>query len=1151
MSSDSLQRATAALERGDAVAAAAALDEAVVEFPDDPSVRCLAGVCAYQNGRVHQAKMRLAQAAALAPESWAPLLHLGDLFAAEGQPERAERYYAAAVAAAGDSLEPLEALCGFYQEQGLPYSAKQVARLLAERTGDPAHGALLAELEAAFPDRGVTLYVPCFNAAAHLPEVLAAAFAQSYPLTEVLVIDDGSTDDSVAVAARFPVRVITVGRNQGLAHARNVAIGAAKTEYLASLDSDVVADPQWLERLMLQFEAERLSTDTGLATLAGVMGRLSERHDVGLANQWRVVHCAQHHGDERLHDAPECYGCNGVWRRDVLIRVGGFDERYRANGEDSDLSQRVRALGCRLGYEPLARCSHMRRDTLESILNTAWRYHVPFHEHRFGIFDTAQVADVLHKTGENLSRHQQNLHTDSERRSWHLAYLTFLGLPWRMLSDLRLKARRAPESARAEVEETHAAFYLAMLALLADQGCRDDLVRLVWEDTASCRPADPRLAEFCAWPNAELTIEASRGVGPASPLRELERRDPDTVNGLLRALAGVWTAQDPIYWSMVRAAALAHRDEAAAEPADGPRVAVVNAPWIDGERIGVRAGSRWPFTQDARGQRTPAYLPFPFFLATAAAMAKREGFPTLIVDAIAEGLYAEEFANRLVGWRPEIVLLETATASHELDLDWALQLKERLGDVHVILCGPHATALGASLMDEAPHVDAVLLGEYEPVLVDLLTALREGRTPEGIAGLYWRDETGAVHAETARRKLAPIGGFPWPERIGLPMYNYFDSFANAMPWPNVQMHASRGCPYQCIFCVWPQVVYQGQNYRTRDNAEIVAEMSWLLDRYGFRAVYFDDDTFNIKNDRIIDLCERIAAAEPGVPICAMARADTSSREAFEAMARAGVVGLKFGVETGDAAMMERIRKGLDLERVRESVAWCKELGIGTHLTFSFGGPGETHETARKTIELACELDPDTVQFSLMTPFPGTVMFAEAKQRGTLLTEDWTQYDGARYTVVRGEHMTREELEATLCEAHQQWLLHLVAREVRRQRGLAWPVQTVRAAAGEIADLADGAAEVVALTTPLGGVLDPLGALREAGRKLAAGGVLVVLDTDGSALGSLDPSIVTRLVTTGLHQVTSCRGFGGEVATAFERRVPVAAPRTSRLHPTAW
>jgi radical SAM superfamily enzyme YgiQ (UPF0313 family) len=620
--------------------------------------------------------------------------------------------------------------------------------------------------------------------------------------------------------------------------------------------------------------------------------------------------------------------------------------------------------------------------------------------------------------------------------------------------------------------------------------------------------------------------------------------DRDAAGKLLSEMGLVWLQMTDTVWDMVRASAHRLRDEAAERAQirpGGPRIAIVNAPWAEDGRIGVRAGSRWPFTQDAHGSRVPCYVPFPFFLATASALLKADGFEVLLVDAIAEGLHADEFLRRLEGFAPHAVLMETATASHEIDLDWALRFKETLGDqTQVLVCGPHATALGAEYLDEAPHVDAVLLGEFEPTLLELMRVQRDGGDRSAIAGLIWRDAEGAVHAQTDRRPLPDLSTFPWPDRTPLPMYNYYDSFAGAMPWPNVQMHASRGCPYKCIFCVWPQVVYAGHAYRTRDNADIVAEMRFLVERYGFKAVYFDDDTFNIQNDRIIDLCGRIEAADLHVPITAMGRADTSNRAAFEAMKRAGLVGIKFGVETGDVDMMQRIGKHLDLDRVRQAVSWCKELGLGVHLTFSFGGPGETFETARKTIDLAVALDPDTVQFSLMTPFPGTTMYEAAIREGTLLTRDWKQFDGARYTVVKGEHLSREELEGLLAEAHWRWHLHVAARQAAPSGARTY------AAAAELAALPDGAADTLLVTTSLEQVARPALLLAAAAAKLKAGGTLLVGRGAPARLGEqwCDRDVTLAAAAAGLTQTAALSGYNGELVLAFS--APVEAQKRSVL-----
>jgi radical SAM superfamily enzyme YgiQ (UPF0313 family) len=252
------------------------------------------------------------------------------------------------------------------------------------------------------------------------------------------------------------------------------------------------------------------------------------------------------------------------------------------------------------------------------------------------------------------------------------------------------------------------------------------------------------------------------------------------------------------------------------------------------------------------------------------------------------------------------------------------------------------------------------------------------------------------------------------------MFNYNDNFAD-LPRPNVQMWASRGCPFRCIFCVWPQLMYNSNRYRTRDPVDVVDEMEWLVNEYGFRAVYFDDDTFNIGKERILRICDEINQRGLNIPWAVMARADTSDKETLEKMAKAGLYAIKYGVESGVQELVDRCGKALDLGKVKEAVEITKALGIKVHLTFTFGLPGETRETIKRTIDFAVELEPDSVQFSLTVPFPGTRYFEILDRSGLLLSKNWTEYDGSYLTVIRSEELSREELEEAIKEAYSKWL----------------------------------------------------------------------------------------------------------------------------------
>ena len=218
---------------------------------------------------------------------------------------------------------------------------------------------------------GVTLYIPCFNAERFLDCVLGAALSQTLPFAEILLIDDGSSDGSVTLARRLaagaprPLRVIEHGRNLGLGTARNTGVKEARTEFVASLDADVVAEPDWLERLMVEFDDPEV---------VGVGGELIEHYQRGMANRWRATHMRQSRGGKRVVNPPFLWGANNVFRRQALFDTGLYDERCRTNGEDVPVSRALRARNKTLVYAPSARCRHLRQDTLGSILDTYWRW---------------------------------------------------------------------------------------------------------------------------------------------------------------------------------------------------------------------------------------------------------------------------------------------------------------------------------------------------------------------------------------------------------------------------------------------------------------------------------------------------------------------------------------------------------------------------------------------------------------------------------------------------------------------------------------------------------------------------------------------------------------------------------------------------------
>ncbi len=455
------------------------------------------------------------------------------------------------------------------------------------------------------------------------------------------------------------------------------------------------------------------------------------------------------------------------------------------------------------------------------------------------------------------------------------------------------------------------------------------------------------------------------------------------------------------------------------------KIVLSNPPWYKGNSFGVRAGSRWPHFTEV------PYLPFPFFLAYSAALLEKKEKDLLVIDSPAEKLKNEEFIEKIKSFCPDLLLMEVSTPSIIDDLYLSKEIKKILTDTKIAFCGPHILMQQEEFLEENSSVDYILYGEYEYTLLELAEHMEHDKSLENISGLIYRKNKEVIK-NSPRPLIENLDDLPWPARHLFPLMKYCDE-AYGIPGPSLQMWASRGCPYGCIFCFWPQVMYGGNKYRTRNPADIIKEVKFYIDKYPFKSYFFDDDTFNIGKNRMKEICKEIRKNEIDLPWAIMARADTMDLHTLEEMKKAGLSGIKYGVESGVQEIVNKACKSLDLNKVKEAVKHTKELGIHLHLTFTFGLPGETKDTIKKTINFALSLDPDTLQFSIMTPFPGSKYFDLLDSKGCILTKDWAKYNGTCSAVMKTENLTPEDLEESLRDAYDLWRAHLVKRNFKEKK----------------------------------------------------------------------------------------------------------------------
>ncbi|KJU86303.1 Fe-S oxidoreductase [Candidatus Magnetobacterium bavaricum] len=415
------------------------------------------------------------------------------------------------------------------------------------------------------------------------------------------------------------------------------------------------------------------------------------------------------------------------------------------------------------------------------------------------------------------------------------------------------------------------------------------------------------------------------------------------------------------------------------------------------------------------------YMPFPIFLATACALSQRSGFDAVIRDSIAMGEGYDAFYRYLEDFNPGAIVIETSTPSLRNDLEIARTIKAMLPLTVVIFSGVHFELQQEGFLLKHPEVDYVVYGEYEVPVNELLIAIRDSFQPKGLAGLgslLYRMGDGVI--KTPAHALADLTDLPWPQRTGLPFDNYYDGVCG-LQRPQLQITSTRGCPFECIFCVWPQVMYHSNKYRIRPARDVVEEIASNVALNPYRSFYIDDDTFNVNRRHVLEMARLIKERGlAGIPWGIMARADLMDEQMLVELKDSGLYSLKYGVESADQAVLDEIGKRLNLERVKKIVSFTKEIDIKVHLTFTFGLPSDTIDGIERTIDLACSLVADSVQFSIATPFPGTRMYEMYQDRGWITTHDWDRYDGSKSAVSRTDHFSAEELERFVHMAYQRW-----------------------------------------------------------------------------------------------------------------------------------
>jgi anaerobic magnesium-protoporphyrin IX monomethyl ester cyclase len=263
----------------------------------------------------------------------------------------------------------------------------------------------------------------------------------------------------------------------------------------------------------------------------------------------------------------------------------------------------------------------------------------------------------------------------------------------------------------------------------------------------------------------------------------------------------------------------------------------------------------------------------------------------------------------------------------------------------------------------------------------------------------------------SRPLIQDLDSLPFPARDLLPLQNYTVTLKGRFMTAAL---TSRGCPFNCDFCSASQ--FFGRKWRTRSIENVMEELELLYENYGYRAVAFFDDHFTLNPNRMIEFCENILKNNWDLYWWAFSRVDSvvKNEELVELMAKAGLKQVFIGFESGNQEVLDNYGKDLSVDNAFKAVEILKKYKISVWASFIIGALNETKKMIKQTIKFANRLNPEYIQFGILTPYPGTVLYEKVKNR--LLTTNWSKF-WAGDPVIKLDKLSPKELKKLFWRAH--------------------------------------------------------------------------------------------------------------------------------------
>ncbi len=439
-------------------------------------------------------------------------------------------------------------------------------------------------------------------------------------------------------------------------------------------------------------------------------------------------------------------------------------------------------------------------------------------------------------------------------------------------------------------------------------------------------------------------------------------------------------------------------------------------------------GNNPSIIEEERGYNPPLGL-----LYVAGYLEKNTNHNITVVDSQVEKLNYNALSTRIRSIEPDVAGL-TAMTMTLIDVIKTIQVIKKVNNnIKIVLGGPHVHLFPEETIN-LKNVDFLVLGEGEETFKELLDFINDKTKLKNIPGLVFKDN-GKVTNTGIRPAIKNLDGIPFPARHLVPYKKYSSLLSTGSVVTTI--FTSRGCPFQCSFCDRPHL---GKSFRARSSNNVVDELEECVNM-GIHDFLFYDDTFTIKRERVLEICNEIINRKLDIAWDIRTRIDVVNEEMLKHLKKAGCQGIHYGIEAGSERILKVLQKGITIEQAKQVFGLTRKHKIPILAYFMIGNPDETREDIYTTFEVMKALNPDYVHLTILTPFPGTKIYLNGLKNGIIKRDYWREF--ARKPTPDfipphwDEFFTRKELNDLLIQGYRKLYIRPldIFRRIKRIKSL--------------------------------------------------------------------------------------------------------------------